>query len=93
MVDGDSCEGALVPKAATELTEAGLLSESANGLLPVEPFDGAEEDGSSDWSASIADEAAPRANSMTELPHPPRRAARANFPQPWEQTPCQREKL
>jgi ribulose-phosphate 3-epimerase len=81
MVDGDSCEGALVPEAATELAEAGLLSESANGLLPVEPFDGAEEDGSSDWMASIADEAAPRANSMTELRHLPRRAARANFPQ------------
>jgi hypothetical protein len=56
------------------------VPETANGVWP-KPVDGAEEDfdGSSDWRASIADDAAPKANSMKKLRHVPRDAARANL--------------
>jgi hypothetical protein len=76
IVAGDSCDNPFVPEAAAELAEAEALSERANGLVWLESVDGAEDFGDiSDWRASTADDAAPNANSTTELRQMPHRAA------------------
>jgi hypothetical protein len=88
IVAGDSGDNPFVLEAAAALAEAWVPLEGAK------PVDCAEEDfgGISDWRVSIADDTAPKANSMTKLRHVPHHAAAQTFPSVNEQTPCHSEK-
>jgi hypothetical protein len=73
MVAGDICEPPPNPEAAVELFDAEAPAEKSNGLAGgCGDVDFVEV---SDFRASSAADAAPRASSMTELQPKPRSAA------------------
>jgi len=74
MVAGDICEPPTAPVpelvAAVEAVAVEVLADKPNGSFVslLEPADFVDDfDDASAWRASMADDAAPRANNMTEL--------------------------
>jgi len=76
MVAGEICEPPPPPPAFV-LDEAEELEKESNRLAGLVPLDCEDDDFEevSDFRASIAEEAAPRASNMTRTPTTPRRAA------------------
>jgi hypothetical protein len=75
-VAGDTCEAELNPAVGLELVDVVLELEISNASapLPKKPLDFDDDDDAdeaSDWMASRAVDAAPKANSMAELPLAP----------------------
>jgi hypothetical protein len=79
IVAGESWEKPLLPVAGVELAEVVAVLATSNGFVEAEskPVAGGVDDFDevSDWSASNAVDAAPRANSMGELQQMPHGAA------------------
>jgi hypothetical protein len=68
MVAGEICEPPLPPALLLEPVEAEAVAKESNRLVLAVPVAFADDDFEevSAWRASIADDAAPRANNMTE---------------------------